>query len=99
MIFIFYTVASHLRAKLLVKVSTFSPKVTENKLKFWCNKKFPSATLNPIAAFNLEQLLSARLQYKMLIQKFFGSIVIRPTQRDFDNCQSSNKNPPCKLLH
>ena len=47
----------------LAKVSTFSPKVTVNKLKFWCNKKFSSAALNPIAAFNLERLLSERLRY------------------------------------
>ena len=32
-------------------------------LQFWCNKNFPYAPLNPIAALNLEQLLSARLRY------------------------------------
>ena len=49
--------------RVLAKVSTFSTKVILNKLKFWCDKKFSSAALNPIAIFDLEQLLSARLRY------------------------------------
>ena len=32
-------------------------------LQFWCNENFPNAPLNPIAALNLERLLSARLRY------------------------------------
>ena len=40
------------------KVTTFSSKVTVNKLEFWCNKKISIAALNPSAALNLERLLS-----------------------------------------
>ena len=32
-------------------------------LQFWCNKNFPNAPRNPIAALNLERLLSARQRY------------------------------------
>ena len=40
-----------------------------NKLKSSCNKKFSSVALNPIAALNLERLLSARLRYITVVKQ------------------------------
>ena len=50
---------SHLEPWLLAKVSTFSTKVTVNKLDFLCTKEASKS----YAAPNTERLLSARLRY------------------------------------
>ena len=49
--------------RLLARVRTFSLKVTVHRLEFWCNKNFPNAALN------LEQLLSARLRYVIVLSR------------------------------
>ena len=42
--------------------------VTVNKLEICCNKKIPSAAINPIGALNLERLLSVRLRYSEIVK-------------------------------
>jgi hypothetical protein len=62
--------------------------VTVNKPLFSYNKKFPNAALNPIAALNLERLLSARLCYFEDPLRFstlvFFSILLPKLDRKFD---------------
>ena len=53
---------SYALIRATAKVRTSSPKVTVNKVEILRNKKL-CAALNPVAVFNLERLLSARLWY------------------------------------
>jgi hypothetical protein len=60
----------------LAKVTTFSPKITVNKLEFRCNKKFSNEALNPISALNLERLLSAHLRHTSLFYVIRDDILV-----------------------